>query len=147
MLGSKKMFVAGEESDVFKEPSLHMFEGTGPKDLKADECFCKGNFNLGMSFLGDVGDKDHLEVIYLLMMIRITRGPPGYDEDVVHKLTMDNITIQCEEEGHSIEETFIDGKDEVEDPHRYCKVCGWYVKYVYMFVMNYNHDQGLSKCN
>nr|KAJ0214268.1 hypothetical protein LSAT_V11C400185720 [Lactuca sativa] len=30
------MYVAWEESEVFKEASLHMFEGMGPKDLNVD---------------------------------------------------------------------------------------------------------------
>nr|KAJ0204506.1 hypothetical protein LSAT_V11C500289820 [Lactuca sativa] len=98
---SKKMYAAGEEIDVFKEVSLHMFEGMSPKDLKVDlfihkyasyknsypmyrqgveECFFKGNFDLGMSLLYDEGDKDHLETIYLLGMICISRGPHGCDE-------------------------------------------------------------------
>nr|KAJ0205236.1 hypothetical protein LSAT_V11C500244430 [Lactuca sativa] len=97
MLGSKKMYVAGEESEVFKEASLHMVEGICPKELKVDlfiykcsshknvdfmyrqgvvceKCFCNEHFDLGMSLLHDVGDKDHLEAIYLLGMICISRG-------------------------------------------------------------------------
>nr|KAJ0186560.1 hypothetical protein LSAT_V11C900491870 [Lactuca sativa] len=104
MLGSKKMYAAEEECDVFKQASLDMFEGMDPKDLKDDvfthkcathknveaivislnigveECFGKGNFDLEMSLLGDAGDKDHLEAIYFLGMIRISRGPPRCDE-------------------------------------------------------------------
>ena len=30
------MYAAREESGVFKEASLHMFEGMGPKDLNVD---------------------------------------------------------------------------------------------------------------
>ena len=29
--------------------------------------------------------------------------------DVVHKLKKDNITFQCEEEGHYVEDAFVDG--------------------------------------
>nr|KAJ0227577.1 hypothetical protein LSAT_V11C100042170 [Lactuca sativa] len=85
--------------------------------LKKDEdCFCNDNFDFGMSLLGEAGDEDRLEAIYLLGMIRISRGPPKSDEgmnnmclgilesvDVVHKLATDNITFECDREDHSVD--------------------------------------------
>nr|KAJ0187230.1 hypothetical protein LSAT_V11C900489720 [Lactuca sativa] len=97
---SKKMYSTGEESEVFKEASLEMFQGMGRKDLKADvfihkcaahkypdvmsrqraeECFCNDNFDFGMSLLGETADEHRLEAIYLLGMIRISRGPSESD--------------------------------------------------------------------
>nr|KAJ0196407.1 hypothetical protein LSAT_V11C700342590 [Lactuca sativa] len=41
----------------------------------SDECFYYGNFDLGMTFLRQATDEDHLEAIYFLGMIYISRGP------------------------------------------------------------------------
>nr|KAJ0220819.1 hypothetical protein LSAT_V11C200054890 [Lactuca sativa] len=78
-----------------------MFEGMGPKNLKADlfihtcelhnnieamfrqgidECFYYGNFDLGLTLLRQSADEDHIEAIYLLGMIYISRRPRQCDE-------------------------------------------------------------------
>nr|KAJ0213390.1 hypothetical protein LSAT_V11C400181490 [Lactuca sativa] len=44
-----------------------------------------------------------------------------WNVDVVHKLTTYIITFQSEDECNPIEESFLNGKYEDEDPHRYCK--------------------------
>nr|KAJ0224104.1 hypothetical protein LSAT_V11C200066700 [Lactuca sativa] len=81
------IYAAGQESEVFKEAIVRMFEGMGPKDLKVDvlrqnwethknidvirSAYIREFFDLGMSFLCDAGDKDHLEANSLLGMILI----------------------------------------------------------------------------
>nr|KAJ0187819.1 hypothetical protein LSAT_V11C900486380 [Lactuca sativa] len=78
-----------------------MFEGMGPKNLKADlfictcalqnnietmfrkgtdECFYYGNFDLGLTLLRQAADEDHLEAIYLLGRIYISRGSHQCDD-------------------------------------------------------------------
>ncbi|CAI9269287.1 unnamed protein product [Lactuca saligna] len=49
--------------------------------------------------------------------------------DVVHRLTTNNITFQCEDPHHSVEGALAIGHEEDEDRQRYCMVCGWYVEY------------------
>nr|KAJ0224372.1 hypothetical protein LSAT_V11C100027160 [Lactuca sativa] len=46
----------------------------------SDECFYYGNFDLGLTLLRQAADEDHLEAIYLLGMIYISRGPHQCDE-------------------------------------------------------------------
>nr|KAJ0215342.1 hypothetical protein LSAT_V11C300142270 [Lactuca sativa] len=97
VLGSEsaKMYEAGGDPQVYGTPCIHMFEGMGPKNLKAglfirtcalhnnieamfiqgivcDELFYYGNFDLGMTLLRQAADEDHLEAIYLLGMIYIS---------------------------------------------------------------------------
>nr|KAJ0219948.1 hypothetical protein LSAT_V11C200063560 [Lactuca sativa] len=158
-----------------------MFEGMGPKNLKVDLfirtyalhnnieamfrqgiCFYYDNFDLGMTLLRQAADEDHLEAIYLLGMIYISRGPHQCDEglqlldayfgwavpddgeytgvvdsakellqvvDVVHRLTTNNITFQCEDPRHYVKGALAIGHEEDEDRQRYCTVCRWYVEY------------------
>nr|KAJ0226150.1 hypothetical protein LSAT_V11C100025830 [Lactuca sativa] len=106
-----------------------MFEGMGPKNLKVDLF---------------IPDEDHLEAIYLLGMIYISRGPHQYDEglqlrdayfgwtvphDVDHRLMTNNITFQCEDPRQSVKGAFVIGHEKDEDRLRYCVVCHWYVEY------------------
>nr|KAJ0213356.1 hypothetical protein LSAT_V11C400176610 [Lactuca sativa] len=49
--------------------------------------------------------------------------------DVVHRLTMNNITFQCEHPCHSVKGAFAIGHEKDEDRQRYCMVCRWYVEY------------------
>ncbi|CAI9289375.1 unnamed protein product [Lactuca saligna] len=77
-------------------------------------------------------DEDHLEAIYFLGMIYISRGPHQCDEfpdngeytgvvdgakellqavDVVHRLTTNNITFQCEDPRHSVKGEFVIGHE------------------------------------
>ncbi|XP_023759352.1 uncharacterized protein LOC111907778 [Lactuca sativa] len=100
-LSSNKMYEAGGDPQVYRTTCMDMFEGMGPKNLKADlfirtcalhnnieaifrqgidECFCYGNFGLGLTLLRQVAYEDHLEAIYLLGIIHISRGPHLCDE-------------------------------------------------------------------
>nr|KAJ0207280.1 hypothetical protein LSAT_V11C500261090 [Lactuca sativa] len=121
--------------------------------MARDECFYYGNFDLGLSLLRQAANEDHLEAIYLLGMIYISREPHHCDEglqvldayfgwvvpddgeymgvvysskellraiDVVHRLTMNNITFQCEDPRHSVKGSFAIGSEEDEDQHIYC---------------------------
>nr|KAJ0214570.1 hypothetical protein LSAT_V11C400168410 [Lactuca sativa] len=130
--------------------------------LGIEECFYYGHFDLGLSLLKKAANKDHLEAIYLLRMIYISRGPHQCDQglqlldtyfgwaipddgkyvgvvdsakellwavDVVHRLTTNNITFQCEDQRHSVKGAFAIGHEEDEDRQRYCTVCRWYVEY------------------
>nr|KAJ0215915.1 hypothetical protein LSAT_V11C300137610 [Lactuca sativa] len=188
------MYAAGGDPQVFRTSSLHMIEGMGPKYLNADlfirtcalhnniefvfrqgmdECFCNGNFEVGVALSKEAADGDHFEAICLLGMIYILRGPPQCDQglqlldayfgwavpdngeytgvvdsakellrtvDVVHILTTNNITFQCEEPHHSVKGAFAVGHEEDEDPQRYCMVCHWNVEYgrFCMFLKNIN---------
>nr|KAJ0209986.1 hypothetical protein LSAT_V11C400206300 [Lactuca sativa] len=156
-----KMYEAGGDPQVYGTTCIDMFEGMGPKNMKADlfirtcalhnnieamfrqgidECFYYDNFNLGLTLLRQVADEDHLEVIYLLGMIYISRGPHQCDEvpydgeytsvvdsakellravDVVHRLTTNNITFQCEDPRHSVKGALALGHEEDEDRQRY----------------------------
>ncbi|CAI9265874.1 unnamed protein product [Lactuca saligna] len=111
-----------------------------------DECFYYGNFDLGMTLLRQAVDEDHLEAIYLLGMIYISRGPHQCDEvpddgeytgvvdsakellravDVVHRLKTNNITFQYEDPHHSVKGALAIGHEEDEDQPRYCTVYRW----------------------
>nr|KAJ0213018.1 hypothetical protein LSAT_V11C400188180 [Lactuca sativa] len=105
VLGSESakdiMYEAGGDPEVYRTTCIDMFEGTGHKTLKVDsfirtcalhnnneamyrqgidECFCYGNFDLGLTLLRKAAYEDHLEAIYLLGMIYISRGPHQCDE-------------------------------------------------------------------
>nr|KAJ0215895.1 hypothetical protein LSAT_V11C300106850 [Lactuca sativa] len=168
------MCEAGGDPQVYTTACIGMFEGMGPKNLKAalfihkcalhnnieamfrqgiDECFYYGNFDLGMTLLRQAADEDHLEAIYFLGMIYISKGPHQCDEglrlldayfgwavpdggeytgvvdsakellravDVVHRLTTNNITFQCEDPCHSVKGALEIGHEEDEDRQRYC---------------------------
>nr|KAJ0185255.1 hypothetical protein LSAT_V11C900483000 [Lactuca sativa] len=110
VLGSKKMYEAGGDPKVYRTTCVDMFEGMGPKNLKAElfmrtcelhnnieamfrqgivcvvSCFYYGHFDLGMTLLRQAADEDHLEEIYLLGMIYISRGPHHCDEVVTSGL-------------------------------------------------------------
>nr|KAJ0193749.1 hypothetical protein LSAT_V11C800411030 [Lactuca sativa] len=45
--------------------------------------------------------------------------------DVVHRLTTNNITFQCEDPRHFVKGAFEIGHEEDEDRQRYCTVCRW----------------------
>nr|KAJ0221772.1 hypothetical protein LSAT_V11C200073300 [Lactuca sativa] len=45
-----------------------------------DECFCNGNFDVGMTLLRQAANEDHFEAIYLIGMIYISRRPPQCDQ-------------------------------------------------------------------
>nr|KAJ0201776.1 hypothetical protein LSAT_V11C600300800 [Lactuca sativa] len=127
-----------------------------------DECFYYGNFDLGLSLLRQAANEDHLQAIYLLGMIYISRESHQCDEglqlldayfgwavsddgeytgvvdsakellrvfDVVHRLTTNNITFQCEDLCHYVKGAFAVGHKEDGDRQRYCTVCRWYVEY------------------
>nr|KAJ0222634.1 hypothetical protein LSAT_V11C200066370 [Lactuca sativa] len=100
-LCSKKMYEAGGDPQVYRATCIYMFEGMGPKTLKADsfirtcalhnnieamyrkgidECFYYDNFDLGLTLLRKAAEEDHLEVIYLVGIIYISRGPHQCDE-------------------------------------------------------------------
>nr|KAJ0227306.1 hypothetical protein LSAT_V11C100045670 [Lactuca sativa] len=49
--------------------------------------------------------------------------------DVVHRLTMNNITFQCEDPCHSVKGALAIGHEEDEDRQRYCTVFHCYVEY------------------
>nr|KAJ0228050.1 hypothetical protein LSAT_V11C100036140 [Lactuca sativa] len=165
------------DPQVYKTTCIDMFEGMGPKNLKADlfirtcalhnnievdECFYDDNFCLGMTLLRQAADEEHLDAIYFLAMIYISRGPHQCDEglllldayfgwavpddgeytgvvdsanelvpavDIVHRLTTNNITFQCEDPRHSVKGALTIGHEENEDRQRYCMVCRWYVEY------------------
>nr|KAJ0215213.1 hypothetical protein LSAT_V11C300126980 [Lactuca sativa] len=99
-LCSKKMYEAWGDPQVFRTACIDMIDGMGPKNLNADsfirtcalhnnieamfrlgieECFYYGHFDLGLSFLRHAANEDHLEAIYLLGMIYISRGPHQCD--------------------------------------------------------------------
>nr|KAJ0193533.1 hypothetical protein LSAT_V11C800441750 [Lactuca sativa] len=93
------MYEAGGDPQVYRSVCIDMFEGMDPKTLKAGSfirtcalhnnieamyrqgivcvisCFYYGNFDLGLTLLRKATDEDHLEAIYLLGMIYISRGP------------------------------------------------------------------------
>nr|KAJ0188837.1 hypothetical protein LSAT_V11C900501680 [Lactuca sativa] len=100
-LCSKKMYEAGGDPQVYRTTCIDMFEGMGPKNLKVDlfictcalhnniesmfkqgvdECFYYGNFDLGLTLLRQAANEDHLEAIYLIGMIYISRGSHQCDE-------------------------------------------------------------------
>ncbi|CAI9269108.1 unnamed protein product [Lactuca saligna] len=56
------------------------FSSRGFQDEECDECFYYDNFDLGLTLLRQAVDEDHLEEIYLLGMIYISRGPHQCDE-------------------------------------------------------------------
>nr|KAJ0211025.1 hypothetical protein LSAT_V11C400203230 [Lactuca sativa] len=170
------MYEVGGDPQVYITICIDMFEGMGPKNLKVDlfirtcalhnniedmfrqgiicvECFYYDNFDLGMTLLRQAADENHLEAIYLLGMIYISRGPHQFDEglqlldayfgwavpddgeytgvvdsakellrdvDVVHRLTTNNITFQCEDPHHSVKGALAIGHEEDEDRQRYC---------------------------
>ncbi|CAI9261633.1 unnamed protein product [Lactuca saligna] len=177
VLSSKKMYEVRSDPQVYRTSCINMFEGMGPKTLKADSFIhtCAlhnnieamyrqgnyGNFDLGLTLLRKA-DEDHLEAIYLLGMIYISRGPHQCDEglqlldtyfgwavpddreytgvvdsakellwaiDVVHILTTNNITFQCEDPHHSVKGALTIGHKEDEDRQRYCTIFRWYVEY------------------
>nr|KAJ0223936.1 hypothetical protein LSAT_V11C200062240 [Lactuca sativa] len=164
------MYEAGGDPQVYRIACIDMFEGMGPKNLKVDylydECFYYGNFDLELTLLRQAADEDHLEAIYLLGMIYISRGlinvmkvciyglqlldayfgwvVPENGEytgvvdsakqllrvvDVVHRLTTNNITFQCEDTRHYVKGAFVIGHEDDEDRQRYCMVCHWYIEY------------------
>nr|KAJ0211040.1 hypothetical protein LSAT_V11C400176620 [Lactuca sativa] len=87
-----KMYEVGGDPQVFRTACIDMIEGMRPKNLNADlfiricalhnniECFYYDNFDLGLTLLRQVAYEDHLEAIYLLGMIYISRGPHQCDE-------------------------------------------------------------------
>ncbi|KAL7587457.1 hypothetical protein Lser_V15G39927 [Lactuca serriola] len=100
-LCSKKMYEGGGDPQVYRTACIDMFEGMGTKNLKVDlfirtcalhnnieamfrqgidECFYYGNFDLGMTLLRQAADEVHLEAIYFLGMIYISRWPHQCDE-------------------------------------------------------------------
>nr|KAJ0208670.1 hypothetical protein LSAT_V11C400208090 [Lactuca sativa] len=144
-----KMYKVRGDPQVFRATSLLMIDGISSKHHNADlfirtcavhnniktmfkqggeECLCNGNFAIGMTFLRQVAEEDHIETIYLLGMIYISRGlqlldayfgwaVPDHGEyigvvdsakdllktfTVVYIVTTNNITFQCEEELHSV---------------------------------------------
>ncbi|CAI9278459.1 unnamed protein product [Lactuca saligna] len=178
----------GGDPQVYRTTCIDMFEGMGPKNLEAnlfirtcalhnnieamfrqgiicvvsDDCFYYDNFDFGMTLLRQATNEDHLEAIYLLGMIYISRGPHQRDKglqlldayfgwvvsddgectgvvdrakellqavDVVHRLTTNNITFQCEDPCHSVKGSLAIGHEEDEDRQRYCTVCHWYLEY------------------
>nr|KAJ0202795.1 hypothetical protein LSAT_V11C500279350 [Lactuca sativa] len=93
--------LGGGDPQVFRTACINMIEGMGPKNLNVDsfirrcalhnnieamfrqgidECFYYGNLDLGSSLLRQAANEDHLEAIYLLGMIYISRGPHQCDE-------------------------------------------------------------------
>ncbi|CAI9288967.1 unnamed protein product [Lactuca saligna] len=95
VFSSKNMYEAGGDPQVYRTKCIDMFEGMGPKNLKADlliricalhnnieamfrqgidECFYYDNFDLELTLLRQAADEDHHEAIYLLGMIYISRG-------------------------------------------------------------------------
>ncbi|CAI9297737.1 unnamed protein product [Lactuca saligna] len=120
----------------------------------------------GLTLLRQAVDEDHLEAIYLLGMIYISRGPHQCDEvpddgeytsvvdsvkellraiDVVHRLTTNNITFQCEYPHHSVKCAFAIGHEKDEDRQKYCMVCRWYVEYELLLGGYYNSGtQGVA---
>nr|KAJ0212167.1 hypothetical protein LSAT_V11C400185170 [Lactuca sativa] len=104
VLGSKKIYEAVGDPQVHRTTCIDMFEGMSPKTLKVDsfictcalhnniesmyrqgidECFYYGNFDLGLTLLRNAANEDHLEAIYLLRMIYISRGPHQCDEGYI----------------------------------------------------------------
>ncbi|CAI9302586.1 unnamed protein product [Lactuca saligna] len=147
-------FMIGEE--IAGKQLLQDANDQGQLDAIFEECFYYGHFDLGLSLLRQVANEDHLEAIYLLGMICISRGPHQCDEglqlldtyfgwvvpddgeytgvvdsakellqavDVVHRLTTNNITFQCEDPQHSVKGVFAIGHEEDEDRQSYCMVC------------------------
>nr|KAJ0204235.1 hypothetical protein LSAT_V11C500259840 [Lactuca sativa] len=151
----------GGDPQVYRTTCIDMFEGMGPKNLKADLFIrtCALHINIKAMFrqgivcvvsLRQAADEDHLEAIYLLEMIYISRGPHQCGEvpddgeytgvvdsakellrtvDVFHRLTMNNIAFQCEDPRHSVKGALAIGHEEDEDRQRYCMVCHWNVEY------------------
>nr|KAJ0191832.1 hypothetical protein LSAT_V11C800436930 [Lactuca sativa] len=95
------MYEGGGDPQVYRTACIDMFEGMGTKNLKVDlfirtcalhnnieamfrqgidECFYYGNFDLGMTLLRQAADEVHLEAIYFLGMIYISRWPHQCDE-------------------------------------------------------------------
>nr|KAJ0208247.1 hypothetical protein LSAT_V11C500243040 [Lactuca sativa] len=95
----------------------------------------------GITLLRQPVDDDHIEEIYLLGMIYISRGPHQCDEvpddgeytgvidrakellraiDVVHRLTTNNIIIQCEDPRYPVKGALAIGHEKDEDRERYC---------------------------
>nr|KAJ0221975.1 hypothetical protein LSAT_V11C200060100 [Lactuca sativa] len=96
-----KMYEAEGDPQVYITSCIDMFEGMGPKTLKddsfiricalhnnikamyrpgIDKCFYYDNYDLGLTLLRKATDEDHLEAIYLLGMIYISRGSHQCDE-------------------------------------------------------------------
>ncbi|CAI9285092.1 unnamed protein product [Lactuca saligna] len=68
------------------------------------------------------------------------------DVGVVHRLTMNNITFQCEDPRYSVEVAFAISHGEDEDRLIYCIVFRWYAKYVYLRSMNKVAHPGMFRC-
>nr|KAJ0185760.1 hypothetical protein LSAT_V11C900484910 [Lactuca sativa] len=91
------MYGAGGDPQVFRIACLDMIEGMGPKDLK-DDLFIRTFMN-DREYTGVVDNtKELLRAI-----------------DVVHRLTTNNITFQCEDPHHSVKGAFAIGYEEGED--------------------------------
>nr|KAJ0216714.1 hypothetical protein LSAT_V11C300138970 [Lactuca sativa] len=132
---SKKMYTVGCDPQLFRTTSTYMIEGVSPKHLNDDlfihRCAVHNNieaiFRQGVLLDAYFGWAvlDHGEYIGVVdNSIDFLKT-----FDVVHILTTNNITFQCEEELHSVKGAFVVGHEEDEDPQSYCMVCRWYVEY------------------
>ncbi|CAI9277008.1 unnamed protein product [Lactuca saligna] len=129
-----------------------------------DECFDYHNFDLGLTLLRQAAYEDHLEAIYLLGMVYISRVHHQCDEvpndgeytgvvdsakdllravDVVLRLTTNNITFQCEDLRHSVKGGLTIGYEEDEDRQRYCTVSRWNDNFVFL-LSNWNQTPDLQ---
>nr|KAJ0225743.1 hypothetical protein LSAT_V11C100038410 [Lactuca sativa] len=162
------MYEAGGDPQVFRTTCIDMIEGMGPKNLNAnsfirtcalhnnieamfrqgiEECFYYVHFDLGLSLLRQAANEDHLEAIYLLGMIYISRGHHQCDEGLQLLNTYFRWTVPDDGEYTgavdsakellravddarlSVKGAFAIGHEEDEDRPRYCMVFRWYVEY------------------
>nr|KAJ0210964.1 hypothetical protein LSAT_V11C400159320 [Lactuca sativa] len=126
-LRSKKMYEAGGDRQVFRTTCIDMFEAMGPKILKVDLfiCTCALHNNIEVMFRQGIVFSDDGEYTSVVDSAKELL----WTVDVVHRLTTNNITFQCEHPHHSVKGAFAIGHEEDEDRQRYCMVCRWYVEY------------------
>nr|KAJ0201157.1 hypothetical protein LSAT_V11C600312690 [Lactuca sativa] len=146
-----KMYEVEDDPQVYRRACIDMFEGLGPKNLKADLFIRTCALHNDIEAI-QAANEDHLEAIYLLGMIYISRGSHQCDAglqlldayfgwavqdegeytsivdsakeffravDVVHRLTTNNITFQCEDPHHSVKGALAIGHEEDEGRQRY----------------------------
>nr|KAJ0190689.1 hypothetical protein LSAT_V11C800440590 [Lactuca sativa] len=79
VLGSKKIYEVGDDPQVFRTACVDMIEGMSPKNQNVDSFICTCALHNNIEAI-EAANEDHLEAIYFLGMVYISRGPHQCDK-------------------------------------------------------------------
>nr|KAJ0209748.1 hypothetical protein LSAT_V11C400206380 [Lactuca sativa] len=129
------MYEAGVGPQVYRTTCIDMFEGMGPKNLKDDLFICTSALhnNIESKFRQGIVGLQLLDAYFGWAVPDDGEYTGIVDSakellravDVVHRLTTNDITFQCEHHMILLKGAFVIGHEEDEDQQIYCMVFRW----------------------